>query len=263
MSAARRPGAHPYFDQPAPLALAHRGYSSDGLENSMVAFAAAVELGYTHVETDVHATSDGVALAFHDTTLDRVTDRTGTVGAQAWSQVRQARISGREPIPTVEDLLGAWSGLRVNLDVKSAAAVVPLARAIERTRAHDRVCVASFSDSRRRAVLRRLSRPVARSAGRRTVACFRALSAARWTGMARLCLQDVDCLQVPTSYRGVRVVTSNTIATAHAAGRHLHVWTINNVDEMRGLLDLGVDGIVTDRPDMLRDVLVERGAWRS
>ncbi|WP_309232756.1 glycerophosphodiester phosphodiesterase family protein, partial [Actinotalea sp. JY-7885] len=164
----------PYLDHPGPLPLAHRGFSPAGLENSMAAFAAAVDLGFRYVETDVHATADGVLVAFHDETLDRVTDGSGRVDRLPSSTVLRARIGGVEPVPRFEDLLGTWPDLRVNVDVKSEGAVAPLAEAVERTRAHDRVCVASFSDARRRAVVRRLSRPVATSAGTRATAAFRA-----------------------------------------------------------------------------------------
>ncbi|SEE83686.1 glycerophosphodiester phosphodiesterase family protein [Jiangella alba] len=255
-------GIHPYLDRPGPLALAHRGFSRTGLENSMAAFAAAVELAYDYVETDVHATADGVAVALHDATLDRVTDRTGAVAELPWSEVRRALIGGVEPVPALEDVLGSWPSLRVNIDVKSAGAVAPLARVLDRTRAHDRVCVASFSDARRRAVLRRLAAPVASSAGQTLIATFvAAASMPGLRGFAGSVLRGVDCLQVPATFRGIEVVTPATVAAAHAAGRPVHVWTVNEPAEMRRLLDLGVDGLITDRADLLREVLESRGQW--
>lgn len=250
-----------YLDHPGPIPFAHRGFAPDGHENSMAAFAAAVALGYRYVETDVHTTSDGVLVAFHDETLDRVTDGRGPVAAQPWSTVRSARIGGTEPVPLLEDLLGTWPELRVNIDAKADAAVGPLAEAIERTGAHDRVCVASFSDARRRAVLRRLSRPVATSAGNAAAAAFRAAAAARSARAVRRALHDVDCLQVPERHRRIPVVTAATVAAAHRAGTPVHVWTVNDPADMRRLLDLGVDGIVTDRADLLREVLEARGQW--
>ncbi|WP_255491781.1 glycerophosphodiester phosphodiesterase family protein [Actinotalea sp. JY-7876] len=251
----------PYLDHPGPLPLAHRGFSPAGLENSMAAFAAAVDLGFRYVETDVHATADGVLVAFHDETLDRVTDGSGRVDRLPSSTVLRARIGGVEPVPRFEDLLGTWPDLRVNVDVKSEGAVAPLAEAVERTRAHDRVCVASFSDARRRAVVRRLSRPVATSAGTRATAAFRAAVAARSAAAVRRALRDVDCLQVPERYGRLRVVTAATVAAAHRAGAQVHVWTVDDPADMHRLLDLGVDGLVTDRADLLRDVLVARGQW--
>src|SRR5690606_18455297 len=109
-----------YLDHPGPVPLAHRGCSTDGLENSMAAFQAAVDLGFRYLETDVHATADGVLLAFHDASLDRVTDMNGEIARLPWSTVARARIGGVEPIPRLEDVLGTWPQVRVNIDVKSA-----------------------------------------------------------------------------------------------------------------------------------------------
>jgi glycerophosphoryl diester phosphodiesterase len=251
-----------YFDWPGPLAFAHRGYSEDGLENSMAAFSAAVDLGYRYLETDVRATRDGVPVTFHDATLDRVTDRTGRIADLPWPAVRQARIGGTEPVARLEDVLDAFPDVRMNIDVKDAAAVSPLARAVDRTRSHDRVCIASFSDRRRRDVLRRLAAPVATSGGRLTVATFRLAAGA--TALARFVahtLRQVDCLQVPERLGPVPVVTAGTLAAAQAAGKHVHVWTVNDEPAMHRLLDQGVDGLITDRADLLREVMAQRGVW--
>ena len=149
----------------ARIAMAHRGFSPDGLENSMAAFRAAVELGYRYLETDVHTTADGVLLVFHDASLDRVTDGEGRISRLPAATVAKARIGGREPVPLFEELVSAFPDVRLNLDVKDWSSVRSLAAAIEQYGVHDQVLVASFSDRRRRAVLRRLSRPVAGSAG--------------------------------------------------------------------------------------------------
>lgn len=253
---------HAYFDWPGPLPFAHRGFTPEGLENSLAAFSAAVELGYRYLETDVRATRDGVPVAFHDSTLDRVTDQSGRIAELPWAEVRKARIGGTEPVARIEDVLDAWPDVRLNIDVKDATAVGPLARAVDRTRAHDRVCIASFSDRRRRDVLRRLAAPVATSGGRMTVASFRIAAGA--TTLARFVartLQQVDCIQVPERLGPVPVVTAGTLAAAHAAGKHLHVWTVNDEAAMHRLLDRGVDGLITDRADLLRDVMRARGIW--
>ncbi len=227
----------------------------------MAAFAAAVDLGYRYIETDVHATFDDVAVAFHDTTLDRVTDGSGVIAELRWPEVNRANIGGTEPVPRLDDVLGTWPQLRVNIDIKAAAAVEPTVRAIERTQAHDRVCIASFSDARRRATTRRLSRAVATSAGRSLVSSFVLACRAGLASRAQRWLAGVHCLQVPVRFGSLPVVTSRLVAQAHRGGRQVHVWTINDAAEMHQLLDLGVDGIVTDRADVLRDVLIQRGAW--
>ena len=247
--------------------MAHRGFSPGGLENTMVAFEAAVGLGYRYVETDVHATRDGVVVAFHDDTLDRLTDRVGRIPDLSWREVSRARVgagAAAEPVPELEELLGTWPDLRVNIDIKTPGAILPLARVIERTRAHDRVCVASFSDTRRREGIMRLTRPVVTSAGQRVAARFRAAAAlpalVRTPVVARV-MAGVDGLQVPVRHAGVEVVTPTTVEAAHEVGAFVHVWTVNDVPEMVRLLDLGVDGLVTDRADLLKNVLQARGQW--
>ncbi|WP_131104373.1 glycerophosphodiester phosphodiesterase [Ornithinimicrobium sufpigmenti] len=259
-----------YLDHPGPIPMAHRGYDAEGtgLENTMAAFRAAVDLGYRYVETDVHATRDGVVLAFHDETLDRVTDRRGRIPELVWREVSRARVGAGvgagESVPRLEDLLEEWPDLRVNIDIKTPGAVVPLVRVIERMRAHDRVCVTSFSDQRRRAAVMRLTRPVVTSAGQGSTTAFRAAAAlpplVRASVVART-LRGVDGLQVPAEHLGIEVVTPTTIAAAQEVGAFVHVWTINDPVEMTRLLDMGVDGIVTDRADLLRELLVARGQW--
>ena len=145
----------PFLDWPYPIPFAHRGGASDKPENTLAAFERAVELGYRYVETDAHLTADGVLLAFHDHVLDRVTDRTGVVADLPWAEIQQARVDG-EPIPLLEDLLGAWRDVRVNIDPKHDAAVGPLVDLLGRCNAFDRVCVAAFSD-RRLTRVRRMS----------------------------------------------------------------------------------------------------------
>lgn len=252
---------HAYLDHPGPLALAHRGFSRSGLENTMVAFQAAVDLGFRYVETDVHATADGVAVAFHDASLARVTDATGLIADLPWDRVRRARVGGTEQVATLAEVLHTWPDLRLNIDVKSATAIAPTVEAIERAGAHHRVLVGSFSDARRRAALRALSRPVATSAGTRTVAAFVLGSRLGAGAVAARAVRRVDCLQVPRRHGRLEVVTPATVARAHALTTQVHVWTVNEPAEMHRLLDLGVDGIVTDRADLLRAVLVERGQW--
>jgi len=244
--------------------MAHRGFDLDGRENSMRAFEAAVRLGVDFLETDVRATVDGVLLAFHDARLNRVTDRSGRISEQAWSQVRRARIGGVEPIPRLEEVLGAWPDVRVNVDLKEDAAVVPFVEAIRRTGARGRVCVASFSDRRRAAALAALGRdgPVAWSPGvRGTVRVV--TSVRRGPAAVARALAGAPCLQVPPRVAGRQVVTAELVRAVHAAGAQVHVWTIDDPERMRSLLDLGVDGLVTNRSDLALGVLRERSVDRQ
>jgi glycerophosphoryl diester phosphodiesterase len=222
----------------------------------MPAFEGAVALGYRYVETDAHVTADGICLAFHDERLDRVTDRTGVIGELTYQEVRAARVDGREPIPLLEDLIGSFPDLRVNIDPKHDAAVDPLISVIERTGAIDRVCIGSFSDQRIARIRSALGPDLCTSLGPKAIARLRAgsfgLPAGRVSG---------GCAQVPHMFKGVAVTDRRFVERAHAAGLQVHVWTIDDPEEMHLLLDLGVDGIMTDRPAVLRTVLQERGAW--
>lgn len=255
-----------YCDNDGPIAMAHRGFSLTGLENSMAAFAAAVDLGLSYLETDVHATSDGVLLAFHDDKLDRVTDRTGVIAQLPWSVVQHARIGGVEPIPRLEDVLGAWAHVKVNIDVKARPAIQPLVDVIRRTDALDRVCVASFSGARRAAVRRVLGPRLATSLGPARIAFWRyggGLPGRLGAAAVRLAVDGTAAAQVPERAGPLRVVTAGSVARAHEAGIQVHVWTVDDPADMHRLLDLGVDGLITDRADRLRDVLVARGQWRA
>jgi len=261
-SSPKRPtAAKPYLDTAHPVGIAHRGFSMDGLENSLTAFQAARELGFTYLETDINTTSDGVAVVFHDATLDRTTDGRGTIVELPFAQLRQARIGGREPIATLDEFIEALPGARFNIDVKDAGSVAPLVRAIEHYGLHERVCVASFSERRRRRVLAGLSRPVASSPGQSLMAAYFLLSPWLPGALVRRLMNTVDVLQIPVGFKGLRLVTAASVERAHRLGLKVHVWTINEPARMEELLDLGVDGIMTDRADLLAGVMRRRGWW--
>ncbi|MEU5252301.1 glycerophosphodiester phosphodiesterase [Streptomyces longwoodensis] len=248
---------HPYLDHPGPIAFAHRGGAADGLENTAAQFRRALEAGYRYLETDVHATRDGKLVAFHDATLDRVTDGAGRIADLLWSDVRHARVAGQEPVPLFEELLEAFPEARWNVDLKAEPALHPLLNLIGRANAWDRVCVGSFSETR---VVRaqRLAGPrLATSYGIRGVLGLRLRS---W-GLPAALRRSAVAAQVPETQSGVRVVDARFVRAAHARGLQVHVWTVNEPERMHRLLDLGVDGIMTDHIDTLRKVMEERGTW--
>lgn len=223
----------------------------------MAAFQRAIALGYRYLETDVRVTADGVALAFHDTTLDRVTDQRGKICDMHWAQVRRARIGGREPIPVLAELLDAWPQARVNIDIKAEHSIGPTIDAIQRTGSIDRVCVGAFSGSRVAAVRRVLGPRLCTSLGPREALALRAAPA-----LGRLPRRGPGrCAQVPARIGWLPFVDARYLATAHDLGLPVHAWTVNDRAEMIRLLDLGVDGLMTDAADVLREVLIERGQW--
>lgn len=231
----------------------------------MAAFASAVALGYRYVETDVHATADGVPIAFHDDRLDRLTDRVGRVSELPWSAVARARVAGTEPIVRLDELLVTWPDIRINLDPKHDAAVRPLIRAIRDARALDRVCVGAFTDARLTEVRAAFGSAVCTSLGPREVLVLRAAS---WAGRAAspvasrfLSRGPGMCVQVPLASGPLPLADAALLRAAHAIGLPVHVWTVNDPLAMDRLLDLGVDGLMTDVPRVLRDVLRRRGGW--
>lgn len=252
-----------YFDAPF-LALAHRGgaeYAPNvGRENSLHAFAEAVNLGYHYLETDVHATRDGVLVAFHDDALDRVTDKAGRICDLPFAAVCQARIGGVDPIPTFDELLDSFPDTRINIDIKEPGAVVPLWDAVRSHRAEERVCVGSFSESRIHAFRRLAGRRVATSVGQVGVAWTRFVPAS-----TLLLPSPGTVFQIPVRHpiagREATLATPTLIRRAHRAGQQVHVWTIDDAAEMNRLIDLGVDGLVSDRIDTLKQVLQARGLW--
>ncbi|MBK1783094.1 glycerophosphodiester phosphodiesterase [Prauserella cavernicola] len=255
---------HPYLADPLPRAFAHRGWHLDDmsdLENSLPAFQRADAEGYRYLETDVHATADGVVVVHHDARLDRTTDATGPIAHQSWQTVSRAKIGGKVAISRLEDILEELPGAFFNVDIKSSAAVEPFVRVIQRLDAFDRVAAAAFSDARL-ARLRKLAGPrLLTSLGPRSAAV---LWANGWVPFLRLGFLSSGLMaQVPARRGRMTIVDKAFLRAARNAGVEVHTWTINDPQHMRALLDLGVDGIVTDRPDLLREVLIERGAWPS
>jgi glycerophosphoryl diester phosphodiesterase len=268
----------PFLDHHRPLAFAHRGGAAHAPENSWTAFEHAVKLGYAYLETDARATSDGKLVAFHDRNLERVTEAEGPIGLKSYREVAALRVAGSEPIPLIEDLLGAWPDARFNIDLKDEAGIPLLPGVLRRTGAWDRVCITSFSGARLRTARRLLDRPVCMTTSPGAIAAVRCSIV---TGLGRpgaggpgpggagrpgeppvqllarrLAQAGARCTQVPG-----RVATRSFIRRAHALGLDVHVWTINDRAAMERFLDRGADGIMTDDIETLRAVLIERGQW--
>jgi len=247
-------GIHPYLDEVAPIAIAHRGGALEEPENTLEAFSAAVDLGYRYLETDVQLTADGVVVAFHDDSIDRVSNETGAISSWQWSELSQVPIEGTGRLASIDQLLLDFPDRLFNIDVKSDVVVEPLIDVLERLGAFDRVCVGSFSDARLRQARALATGNLCTSLGPRAVA--RQYGRTFGSPLPR---PIGYALQIPTDFRGVPIITERFVERAHRDGFAVHVWTIDDADQMRELLDLGVDGIMTDRPKVLKAVFEERG----
>ena len=247
---------HSFFGSDPFLAFAHRGGTGAWPENTMRAFGHAVEIGYKYIETDVHLTSDGIVIAFHDSKLDRVTDSTGSISDLKWDQIEEARVGGTDPIPLFEELLEEFPLVKINIDPKHDEVVEPLADLLIKHNALDRVCVGSFSDRRIERIQKLLGGKACTSAGPKGVAKFRVSNFG--IGKPKF---SFDCLQVPVRQSGIPLVDQRFVDNAHKNGLQVHVWTIDDPSEIKELLDLQVDGIMTDKPDLLKEILLERGLW--
>ncbi len=236
------------------IAWAHRGGAllpdNVGIENTLRAFRNAVDLGYTHLETDVHASRDGVLYAFHDANLLRMTGRAARIGDLTSAEIDDLRVGGREPIPRVADLLEEFPDCFWSIDVKADDATELSIAEFTRLGVLDRLMIGSFNH--RRIVRLRAGLPGVTSAlSQREIA----------TLLAGGPVPGRTCASVPVSWRGVRVVTPRFIARAKRRSIPVYAWTIDDATEMARLMDLGVDGIMADQIDDLRDLLIERGEW--
>jgi glycerophosphoryl diester phosphodiesterase len=237
--------------------LAHRGLALDAPENTLLAFVAAIGIGVTHIETDVHASSDGVAVISHDSVLDRVAGMPGRVDALTYARLRHVDLGHDQGFCSLADALDAFPDTRFNIDIKSSDAVAPTVAAIRDAKAVDRVLVTSFSEQRRRAAVRQLP-GVATSASSTRFAAALVAGTLRSPRLLARILRGIDAVQIPEQYSGVRIVTERMIQLLHSAKVEVHVWTVNDAPAMHRLLDLGVDGIVTDRADIALGVLTTR-----
>jgi glycerophosphoryl diester phosphodiesterase len=247
-----------FFDPAPPRVLAHRGLALEAPENTLLAFAKALAIGVTHLETDVHASADGVSMISHDPDLSRLATRKVRVGQLTASELRRIPLGSGQGFCSLADALDAFPDACFNIDIKSADAVAPTIAAIRDAGAVQRVLVGSFSPARRLAVVRQLPGVATSISSRGAIA---AVSAARTAGglpTLRRILRDVQAVQFPLSILRMTTMTPRTIAAFHAAGVEVHAWTINHEPAMERLLDLGVDGLVSDRSDLAIGVIARR-----
>ncbi len=223
----------------------------------MASFEKAVALGYRYLETDVHRTADGVLVSFHDDDLNRTCGIDARIGEMTGAEVAAARVNGADgtqyEIPLMSDLFEAFPEARFNIDAKSNESVAPLAALIEEFDALGRVCLASFE-------LRRL-RKLRSILGPRLLTNMSPAEVATLRTVGRLPGDAHRAAQVPAKAGPITVVNERFVRSARSGDFPVHVWTINERPEMERLLDLDVDGIMTDETTILRDVLLERSMW--
>lgn len=259
MSASRQGG---YFLPATPRIIAHRGLALEAPENTKLAFVKALGIGVTHLETDVHVSADGVVVISHDADLRRVAGRDVRVDQLTMAELRRIDLGEGQGFSSLPDVLDTFPDARFNIDLKVAGAVSPAVEAIRDARASDRVLIASFDEGRRARAVAALP-GVATSASSAIIA--RTLVALRVGSVAavRRALGGVHAVQVPERYGPLRIVTHRSVELIHAAGAEVHVWTVNDSPTMGRLLDLGVDGLVTDRADIATTLVAARGRNRE
>ena len=251
-----------YFSPAPPRVLAHRGLAVDAPENTLLAFAKAIAIGVTHVETDVHASADGVAMISHDPDLRRVAGREATVAHLTSHELRRIDLGDGQSYSSLAEALDAFPETRFNIDIKIEGVVQPAVDAIRAANAVDRVLIGSFSPARRLRAIRMLP-GVATSVSSRGALAAVAAARAGNVPLTRRILRDVQAVQLPESVLGMKPFTPRAIRSFHDAGVEVHAWTINDVADMERLLDAGVDGIITDRADLAMPVVQRRAARAS
>lgn len=259
----RDPAAGDGFFSPAPpRVLAHRGLAVDAPENTLLAFAKALAVGVTHVETDVHVSADGVAMISHDPDLRRVAGRTAKVEHLTSHELRRIDLGEGQSYSSLAEALDAFPDTRFNIDIKIEGAVQPTVDAIRAAGATGRVLIGSFSPRRRLQAVRMLPGVATSVSSRGALAAVAAASTGGGPALRRI-LRDVQAVQLPPSVLRMKPFSPRAVAAFHAAGVEVHAWTINDVDSMERLLDAGVDGLVTDRADLAMSVVQRRASKAS
>lgn len=249
--------ARGFFAPPLPRIFAHRGLARGVPENTLPAFIHALAAGATHLETDVQVSADGVAVISHDPDLRRVAGREGRIDQLTMAELRRVDLGDGTGFVSLEEALDVLPDALFNIDVKAPGAAGPLVAAIRRKRASDRVLITSFSAGNRVAVIADLV-GVATSGSVPQVLLGAGGGRLGLRPLVRLAARNIDALQLPERYRNIRLVTRRSVLALHRAGIEVHVWTVNEPEAMRRLLDLGVDGIITDRCDVAREVVDSR-----
>ena len=222
----------------------HRGDTSIFLENTIEAFQSAISLGYQYLETDLRETSDGKIITFHDPNLKRITGANITISETKFSDIRMRRLPSRETIPTIDELLEEFPDSFINMDLKVNQIEEKVLKKINSHNALERVCLGSFN-SKTIKKINSLEPKILTSMGISQVIMYKFFQK---KNLSKL-------IQIPTHWKGIKVITKKFIDRLHNDGLKVHVWTINKETEMQSLIDLGVDGIMTDNASGLIKVM--------
>ena len=239
------------------LAFAHRGGNDFGPENSLKSFLGAYEIGYKYLETDVHLSKDGHLVAFHDESLDRVTNKTGLIKDLKLSDIKKAKIDNSEEIPTLIELLDNIPNCFFNIDCKSDDTVIPLIEVIKKFSLFDRVCIGSFSQKRINFIRESLGSKVKTSMGPSEILLAKVLS-----NLPIKKVFESTYASLPIRRYGIELLNKKNINFLQRNNQKVIAWTINDESEMRLLIERGVDGIMTDKILLLKKILIEQNKWK-
>ncbi len=263
--------SHPYFELPTPIVIGHRGAAGEAPENTVESFLRGVADGAAIVETDLHATRDGALVLLHDGTVDRTTDGSGRVAELSLAELKRLDAGHRFAadggfpwrgkglrVPTLEEAFAALPGARFNIEIKEAAAGV-VERTVEAVAKAGRAHLTLLT-AEKDAIMNTLREAMSRSGvdvalGACVGDVIRCVRAALDGTPAP---PGVMALQIPADFGGRAVVTEPLVSFAHAHGIQIHVWTINDPAQMHALVDLGVDGLISDHPRRVREVVEAR-----
>ncbi len=247
---------HPFFKGHRFYGFVHRGGDEEKTENTLEAFQYSSDLGFVFMETDVQLTSDGKVVIFHDNDLKRIAGLNKKVSDLSFKKIKEIDLIHGGRIPSLEETLSSFPNLRFNIDIKVDSAVDETIKIVKNFNAFNKVCLAAFSSKRLRRIRELTNSDLCSSMGQAEI--------------VRLLLSSYGlnfraspglCAQVPVSQFGIPIVTKRFIKKIHDLNKLIHVWTIDETQEMYRLIDLGVDGLMTDKPTVLKEALVARNLF--
>lgn len=239
----------PYLNYSGLAVLAHRGGSIESYENTLASFAYAQSIGCKYIETDVQVSLDGIPYIFHDESLLRITGINSIFSSITSSEIDKIRIFNDHPIPKLDAALKEFPELFFQIDLKTDLVAIPALEVIKKNNAEKRVCIASFNSNRLKQVKENYPE-MCLSMGPKEVAKLLLASFGLFKGEI-----PGDCLQVPIYSHGIKVVTKRFIKFVHSKNLKIMVWTINDKKTLKKLINMHVDGIITDTPKLLTELI--------